>query len=97
MSTPNERDEVFVALADLALGMLPAAEAERLMGIVATSPSLQAELASLRGASNALAHGVPAAPMAADRKAAMRERLMTRAVSVKSSNGDASAPASRRG
>lgn len=83
MSTPNERDEVFVALPDLALGLLPATEAERLMSIVATSPQLQAELASLRGASTALAHGVPAAPIAADRKAAMRERLMTRAVSVK--------------
>ena len=83
MSTPNERDEVFVALADLALGILPAAEAERLMAIVATSPSLQAELASLRGTSNALAFGVPAAPMPAIAKAAMRERLMTRAVAVK--------------
>ena len=93
MSTPNERDEVFVALPDLALGLLPAAEAERLMAIVATSPSLQAELASLRGAANALAHGVPAAPMAADRKAAMRERLMTRAVAVKPDANDA--PASR--
>lgn len=101
MSTPNEQDETFVALADLALGLLPAAEAVRLMAIVQTSPALQAELASLRGATNALGHGVAAAPMAADRKAAMRERLLRRATtapgeadsaSTTQGNGATSAP-----
>jgi anti-sigma-K factor RskA len=79
MSTPNDKDEAFVSLADLALGILPAADAARLMAIVQSSPALQAELASLRGATNALAHAAPSAPMAADKKAAMRERLMARA------------------
>jgi anti-sigma-K factor RskA len=79
MSTPNDKDEAFVSLADLALGILPAADAARLMAIVQSSPALQAELASLRGAANALAHAAPSAPMAADKKAAMRERLMARA------------------
>ena len=80
MSTPNEMDETFVALPELALGLLPADEAERLMVIVRTSPKLQAELASLRGASDAVAYGVPAAAVKADRKNAMRDRLMARAV-----------------
>ncbi|HYW50018.1 MAG TPA: anti-sigma factor [Gemmatimonadaceae bacterium] len=88
MSTPNEMDEAFVALPELALGMLPAAEAERLMAIVRTSPRLQAELASLRGATDALAVGVPAVPMAMERKSAMRDRLMARAA-----GGDASTAA----
>ena len=79
MSTPNEQDEAFVALPDLALGMVPAAEAVRLMAIVDSSPVLGAELASLRGTAAALALAAPAAPMAASRKAAMRERLMARA------------------
>jgi anti-sigma-K factor RskA len=79
MSTPNDKDEAFVSLADLALGILPAADAARLMAIVQSSPALQAELASLRGAANALAHAAPSAPMAADKMAAMRERLMARA------------------
>jgi len=79
MSTPNELDEAFVALPDLALGIVPAPEAVRLMKIVRTSPKLQAELASLRAATDALASAVPAAPMTADRKSAMRERLMARA------------------
>jgi len=79
MSTPNELDEAFVALPDLALGIVPAPEAVRLMKIVRTSPKLEAELSSLRAATDALASAVPAAPMAADRKSAMRERLMERA------------------
>jgi len=79
MSTPNERDEAVVMLPDLALGILPAIEAERLMAIVRTSPMLEAELASLRGASEALAYGVPAAPPAAEAKRAMRDRLLSRA------------------
>jgi len=79
MSTPNELDEAFVALPDLALGIVPAPEAMRLMTIVRTSPKLQAELASLRAATEALASAVPGAPMAADRKSAMRARLMERA------------------
>jgi anti-sigma-K factor RskA len=79
MSTPNEMDEAFVALPDLALGVLPAAEAARLMAIVNASPKLQAELASLRGATDALAYGAPAAPLGAERKSAMRDRLLARA------------------
>lgn len=79
MSTPNEMDEAFVALPDLALGIVPAPEAVRLMKIVRTSPKLEAELASLRGTTDALASAVPEAPMAADRKSAMRARLMERA------------------
>ena len=79
MSTPNELDEAFVALPDLALGIVPAPEAVRLMKIVRTSPKLEAELSSLRAATDALASAVPAAPMAADLKSAMRERLMERA------------------
>jgi Anti-sigma-K factor rskA len=79
VSTPNEQDEAFVALPDLALGMVPAAEAARLMAIVNSSEKLRNELASLRGAANVLALAAPAVPMAADRKSAMRDRLMARA------------------
>lgn len=80
MSTPNEMDEAFVALPDLALGLLPAAEAERLMRVVNAAPKLQAELASLRGATDALAHAAPpAGSLTNDTKAAMRERLLARA------------------
>ena len=79
MSTPNELEQVSMALPELALGMLPASEAERLMSIVRINPKLQAELASLRGATDALASAAPASPMPADRKLAMRQRLMARA------------------
>ena len=88
MSTPHEQDETFVMLPDLALGTLPAPEAERLMAIVQTSPRLQAELSSLRGTVAALGSAAPAAPMAAERKRAMRDRLLSRA-----SVGDAVASA----
>jgi anti-sigma-K factor RskA len=79
MSTPHEQDEAFVMLPDLALGTLPAAEAERLMAIVMTSPRLQAELSSLRGTVTALGSAAPVAPLAAERKLAMRDRLLARA------------------
>ena len=79
MSTPNERDETFVMLPDLALGTLPAAEAERLMNVVQTSPALQAELVSLRNTVAALGSAAPAATLAADRKDAIRSRLLARA------------------
>ena len=79
MSTPNELDEAFVALPDLALGIVPAPDAVRLITIVRTSDKLQAELASLRAATDALASAVPAAAMAADRRSAMRARLLERA------------------
>ena len=108
MSTPNELDEAFVALPDLALGIVPAPDAVRLMAIVRTSDKLQAELASLRAATDALASAVPAAAMAADRKSAMRARLLERAgddrsptrteeVYVGSPAGSASSPASAPG
>ncbi len=87
MSTPNELEEASMALPELALGMLPSAEAERLMSVVRINPKLQAELASLRGAASSLASAAPAAPMPADRKLAMRERLMARAAG--STGGDA--------
>ena len=80
MSTPNEQDEVFVALPDLALGMVPAAEAARMMAIVNSSEKLRSELASLRGTANVLTLAAPTAPMAADRKSALRDRLMARAI-----------------
>lgn len=94
MSTPNEMDEAFVALPDLALGMVPASEAERLMAIVRTSPRLQQELASLRGAGDALASAVAPAPLPADRKRAMRDRLLARAAA--GSQGDATASGDSR-
>ena len=94
MSTPNEQDEAFVALPELVLGMLPAPEAARLMAIVNSSPKLQSELASLRGAANALALGAPAVPMTGDRKAAMRERLLSRATA--STTSDATGAAETR-
>ncbi len=79
MSTPNELEEVTLALPELALGILPAAEAERLMSIVRLNPRLQSELASLRGSAKALASAAPPVTMPADRKSAMRERLLARA------------------
>ena len=91
MSTPNEQDEAFVALPDLALGMVPAAEAMRLMTIVDSSPVLRSELASLRGTVNALALGAPEALLATSRKAAMRERLMVRAAAGSSADAHGTA------
>ena len=79
MSTPHEQDEAFVMLPDLALGTLPAAEAERLMAIVATSPKLQAELASLRGTVDVLGYAVPKAQLSYERRKGIRARLMSRA------------------
>jgi anti-sigma-K factor RskA len=79
MSTPNELEEVTLALPDLALGMLPAVDAEQLMAIVRLNPRLQAELASLRGANNALASAVAPVVMSPDRKQDIRSRLMARA------------------
>ena len=78
MSTPNELEEVTLALPDLALGILTAAEAERLMTIVRLNPRLQAELASLRGATNALASAVSPVVMSPDRKQGIRDRLLAR-------------------
>ncbi len=99
MSTPNELEEASMALPELALGMLPAAEAERLMSIVRINPKLQAELASLRGAASALASSAPAVPMPADRKQAMRDRLLARAAGATTDAGStpaASAPPALR-
>ncbi|MCC7054964.1 MAG: anti-sigma factor [Gemmatimonadaceae bacterium] len=79
MSTPNEQDEAFVMLPDLALGNLPKAEAERLMAIVRTSPKLQAELASLRGTVDVLGYAVPKAQLSYERRTGIRSRLMSRA------------------
>jgi len=92
MSTPNELEEVTLALPDLALGILPAVEAERLMAIVRLNPKLQAELASLRGATDTLALAVPAVVMPTERKQAMRDRLMARAAGNGSGAIEQSAP-----
>lgn len=78
MTVPSE-DEAFVMLPDLALGVLPAAEAEQLMAIVATSPRLQAELASLRGTVDVLGYAVPKAQLSYERRVGIRARLMSRA------------------
>ena len=86
MSTPNELDEVFVMLPELALGMLPADEATRLMAVVQTSPKLQAELASLRGTANALGSAATRAPIAPAKKNAMRDRLVARAAASTTSD-----------
>ena len=86
MNTPNELEEASMALPELALGMLPAAESERLMAIVRINPKLQVELASLRGATHALASAAPPAPMAPARRQAMRERLVSRAAASVSSD-----------
>ena len=86
MSTPNEMDEVFVMLPDLALGLLPADEAARLMAVVQSSPKLQAELASLRGTANALGSAATPAPLAPAKKSAMRERLLARAAASTTSD-----------
>ena len=79
MSTPNERDETFVMLPDLALGTLPAAESKRLMAIVNSSPALRDELASLLNTAAALGSAPPMAALGPDRKPAIRSRLLARA------------------
>lgn len=79
MSTPLTRDDVFAMLPELALGMLPADEAARVMEFVQSSPECQAELASLRGAAGALDSSIVPEPMPAARKSAVRERLLARA------------------
>jgi len=92
MTTPNELEEVTLALPDLALGILPAGEAERVMSIVRLNPKLQAELASLRGAADTLALAVPAVEMPADRKRAIRDRLLAHAGGNTSGATEQSAP-----
>lgn len=87
MSAPLTRDEALAMLPELALGMLPADEAARVMDVVRTSADCQAELASLRAAAGALDATVPANVMAPARKSAMRGRLLSRAAAT--SIGDA--------
>jgi hypothetical protein len=60
------------------------------MHIVESSPRLQAELASLRGTTNALGSAATPAPLAADRKQSMRDRLVARAAA--GAAGDANVP-----
>lgn len=72
-------DDVLALLPDLALGLLPADEAHRVMDVVRASPALQRELAALRGAAGSLAAAAPEAAMSAARKVALRDRLVTRA------------------
>jgi anti-sigma-K factor RskA len=79
MTPPNSRDEAFLMLPELALGMLTAAEAARVMDFVQKWPELQAELASLRGSANTLASAAPAAPREPELAHAMRDRLLARA------------------
>ncbi len=86
MSTPNEMDEVFVMLPELALGMLSADEAIRLMAIVQSSPKLQVELASLRGTAIALGSAATPVPIAPATKSAMRDRLIARAAASTTSD-----------
>jgi anti-sigma-K factor RskA len=82
MSAPLTRDEAFAMLPELALGMLPADDAARVMDVVRTSADCQAELASLRAAAGALDATVPANVMAPARKSAMRDRLLSRAAAT---------------
>lgn len=79
MSTPNEQDQAFIALPDLALRTLTADDAVRLMDIVQTSERLQRELASLRGAVGALGYSAPLAQVPAEERRKLRERLVSRA------------------
>ncbi len=90
MSTPLTRDDVFAMLPDLALGMLPREEAERVMAFVRTSPECEAELASLRGVAGTLGSSAPPVVMPADRKSAMRDRLMARATASGSADATGS-------
>jgi hypothetical protein len=46
MNTPLSHDEAFAMLPELALGMLPADDAARVMDVVRTSPECQADRAS---------------------------------------------------
>lgn len=82
MSTPNEQDQAFIALPDLALGTLTADDAVRLMAIVQTSERLQRELASLRGAVGALGYSAPPSQVPADERRRLRERLVSRAAAA---------------
>jgi anti-sigma-K factor RskA len=79
MSAPLSHDDAFAMLPELALGMLSADDAARVMEVVASSPEHAAELASLRAAASTLASATEAAPLAPSRKASMRDRLVTRA------------------
>jgi anti-sigma-K factor RskA len=79
MTPPNSRDEAFLMLPELALGMLSASEAARVMDFVEKWPELQAELASLRGSAASLGSSAPAAARDPVRAASMRDRLMSRA------------------
>lgn len=78
MSAPNSRDEAFLMLPELALGMLPAGEAERVMAYVNESQHLQNELTSLRGTVGALAHTATDATLSAERQEALKTKLMAR-------------------
>ncbi len=91
MNTPLTHDEAFAMLPELALGMLPADEAARVMEVVRTSVECQAELASLRATAGALASSAPSAPMNPARKSALRDRLVARAVASAASDATGSA------
>jgi anti-sigma-K factor RskA len=72
-------DDAKDMLPELALGMLAADDASRVMDVVRTSPALQQELAELRGAASALGSAAGAAPLSASRRQNLRDRLVTRA------------------
>jgi anti-sigma-K factor RskA len=90
VNTPLTRDDAFAMLPELALGMLPAEEAERVMVFVRESTDLQAELASLRGATGTLGSSAPQTAMPTDRKSALRDRLMARAAETIASDATGS-------
>jgi anti-sigma-K factor RskA len=79
MTHPLTHDDAFALLPELALGMLPADEAEQLMEFVRTSPECQAELASLSAAARALDSSAPVASRDASLTRSMRDRLVARA------------------
>ncbi len=91
MNTPLTHDEAFAMLPELALGMLSADEAARVMEVVGASVECQTELASLRATAGALASSAPAAPMNPARKSALRDRLVARAVASTASDATGSA------
>ena len=90
MNSPLTQEEAMALLPELALGMLPRDEAERLIAFIRAFPEAQQELASLRGAAGALDSSVPADPMVPARKLAMRDRLMSRAAASRCSSNRSS-------
>lgn len=89
--TPMPHDDVRALLAAEALDALTGAERESALAHVAGCASCRAEMVALRETAGALAHGVPAYSLPAERSRVVRAQLVARAEADRRSHADPAA------